>query len=252
VAHCQKGTPEFIRRVCGSLKSLGINDWSAVFRMDAGNDAEDNRRVIAGESQFAVIAANLRGEDPVQFAEVVMRAGRLVESGPERDIYHWESEVIDHGFRRIARVSFRHHAADGSRLLFPEPDISVWWTNLPLDTAACVDAYRRHGTSEQYHSELKSELGVERLPSRRLDVNSVFLTLEMVAFNILRRIGLDLGDAAPMRRKAERRRIGTVIRHVIRVGSALVSHANRVWIAVWEHEPWLPEMMRLNALYSTA
>ncbi|NKB23549.1 MAG: hypothetical protein GKR87_04055 [Kiritimatiellae bacterium] len=57
-----------------------------------------------------------------------------------------------------------------------------------------LDLYHGHGPSEQYHSELKSDLDVERLPLGRLCANKIILLCAMVAFNLLR------GSIGPPRR----------------------------------------------------
>jgi hypothetical protein len=50
-------------------------------------------------------------------------------------------------------------------LLEPETRVETYWTNLPGEATEVEHIYHQHGTSEQYHAELKSDLGVERLPS---------------------------------------------------------------------------------------
>ncbi len=49
--------------------------------------------------------------------------------------------------------------------------------------------YRDHGTGEQFHSELKSDLDIEQLPSGKLCVNRIVLLCGMLAFNLLRALG---------------------------------------------------------------
>ena len=54
---------------------------------------------------------------------------------------------------------------DGNRLLVPEIEVNPYWTNLICSADEVIDLYHAHGTSEQFHSELKSDMGVEQLPS---------------------------------------------------------------------------------------
>ena len=42
-----------------------------------------------------------------------------------------------------------------------------------------------YGTSEQFHSELKTDMNIERLPSGKFAVNAILLKLAMVSFNIM-------------------------------------------------------------------
>ena len=81
------------------------------------------------------------------------------------------------------------------------------WTNL-----AC--ALHDHGTSEQFHSELKSDLDIEQLPSGKLCVNRIVLLCGMLAFNLLRTLGQEVivrADLAPVKIKVPEHR--DVIRH---------------------------------------
>jgi hypothetical protein len=56
--------------------------------------------------------------------------------------------------------------------------------------------YHDHGTSEQFHSELKSELksdlNIEQLPSGKLCVNQIVLLCGMLAFDLLRTLGQEV------------------------------------------------------------
>ncbi len=46
-----------------------------------------------------------------------------------------------------------------------------------------------HGESEQYHSEIKTDMDVERLLSGKFESNNLALELTVIAYNILRIIG---------------------------------------------------------------
>jgi len=60
---------------------------------------------------------------------------------------------------------------------------------------------------EQFHSEIKSELDLERLPSGKFATNSLVLHLGMLAYNLLRLSGQESLNAAtqPLRKKVKRR-----------------------------------------------
>jgi len=51
----------------------------------------------------------------------------------------------------------------GQRLLVPEIEIEGWWTTLDLPMKQVIGLYEDHGTSEQFHSEIKSDMDMERL-----------------------------------------------------------------------------------------
>ena len=74
-----------------------------------------------------------------------------------------------------------------------------------------------HGTSEQFHSELKSDLGVEHLPSGKFCVNQIVMLCAMLAFNTLRVIGQQAvarAKIAPIRIKVSRWRLKTVLQNI--------------------------------------
>jgi len=103
------------------------------------------------------------------------------------------------------------------------------------------------------HSEIKSELDLERLPSGKFDTNNLVLHLGLAAYNILRFIGqesLKVADS-PLRKKAQRRRIRTVIQNLITLASRLVYHARRYKLSFGWHCPWFLTFRRIYISLST-
>ncbi len=74
-------------------------------------------------------------------------------------------------------------------LLMPDVEVETWWTSLDLPETEVIELYHGHGTSEQFHSELKSDMDLERLPSGKFATNALVLQLAMLAYNMLRRMG---------------------------------------------------------------
>ena len=96
---------------------------------------------------------------------------------------------------------------------------------------------------EQFHSELKTDMGVERLPSGKYGVNQVLFSIAMCAYNALRFIGQTaIGKTALLPIKPRdgtiRKRIGTVIRDIIHFAGKYVSHAGKTLFKIYEHNPW--------------
>lgn len=63
--------------------------------------------------------------------------------------------------------------------------------------------YEAHGTNERFHSEIKTELDLERFPSNKFATNNLILHLGLLTYNILRIIGqesLKIADA-PYKKK---------------------------------------------------
>ena len=82
------------------------------------------------------------------------------------------------------------HTKKGQTLLFPEYQIDTYWCSIEqLPPEEVIRLYHDHGTSEQFHSELKSDMGLERLPSGHFSSNSLILHLAMLTYNMLRIIG---------------------------------------------------------------
>jgi len=77
----------------------------------------------------------------------------------------------------------------GQRLLIPAIEIEGWWTTLDLPMKDVIRLYEDHGTSEQFHSEIKTDLDTERLPSGKFATNALILTLAGPSYNIRRFVG---------------------------------------------------------------
>jgi hypothetical protein len=105
------------------------------------------------------------------------------------------------------------------------------WTNLPYSVCQCTTLHHDHGTSEQFHRELKSDMGMELLPNGNLKTNALVLGLATVAFNCLRFIDQAALQSvkAPADEKFRqlRYRIRTVLLDYIKVGCKIVRHANK-------------------------
>ena len=83
--------------------------------------------------------------------------------------------------RRVMRVIERTIDKNGQMLLLPEIEIEGWWTSLNSLTYSdeqIIALYQDHATSEQFHSEFKTDLDIERLPSGKFATNDLIMTLE--------------------------------------------------------------------------
>ena len=94
-----------------------------------------------------------------------------------------------------------------------------------------IDLYKDHATHEQFHSEFKTDMDLERLPSGKFDTNFLVCTLAAVAMNILRLIGQNalIGKDAPLRHAAKRRRMKTVMQEIMFKAGRMIKHAGR-WV----------------------
>jgi hypothetical protein len=84
--HCQKGTPEFLKRVVGMLPE-STRGKNLLFRLDSGNDAEETLEALLGkddreakeayrEGRNIIIKRNLRQEDKEIWLETAKEYGR--------------------------------------------------------------------------------------------------------------------------------------------------------------------------------
>ena len=49
--------------------------------------------------------------------------------------------------------------------LVPDIEVEAWWTNLGDPDEEIISLYHAHGECEQFHSEVKTDMDLERLPS---------------------------------------------------------------------------------------
>ncbi len=221
--HCQLGTPEFLQECIELTDSLGISD-QVLLRLDSGNDAAGNFYVIHSVYKY-IIKHNLRKECLEQWLALAKRVGKATEI---REGKMYDTGTTSHripGNRadlptvEIAfEVTERTIDRKGNSLLLPELEVNTYWTNLPDDPEFIIDLYHNHGKSEQFHSELKTDMDVERLPSGSFATNELVLRFSMLSFNALKTIGIDavsLKAYAPIKMNIKRRRIKSVMQDII-------------------------------------
>lgn len=134
----------------------------------------------------------------------------------------------------------------GQVLLMPDIELNMWWTNPGWSDEEIIASYHAHGECKQYHSEIKTDMDVERLPSGKFETNSLVLDLTILAFNVLRILGyysVRTGSTLKTKRSVKRRRILTIIDNLIRIAGHLTRHAGRVFMALGRSNAW-----RLNFL----
>jgi len=207
------------------------------------------------EGKQHCVKRNLRKELPQYWLSVAQSEGTITYQDAHKTVYtgfHTGRTPTDDGVDMdiIFEVAVRRAACDGTVLLFPEISVETFWTNLYEPPQTVIALYRDHGTSEQFHSELKSDMNVERLPSGKFAVNAMVLQVAMVAFNILRFLGQSvLGmEELPYRTEVTRKRLRKVIDDLIRIAVKLVFHARRQVIKLWDRDPWLGCFRKLYAI----
>jgi hypothetical protein len=149
----------------------------------------------------------------------------------------WEEapnlEGIERPMRRVLRLIERTIDARGQHLIQPEFTLEGWTTSLSAEAFSAADIialYADHGTHEQFHSEFKTDLDLQRLPSGKFDTNYVVCGLAALAMNILRLMGQAglHGPDAPVRHAAKRRRLKTVMQELVYRAGRLIEHGRRL------------------------
>ena len=177
-----------------------------------------------------------------------------VREGKRECVWQQGIELHDKGdehklpARRIYRLTERSIDKHGQPLLLPEYILEGWTTTLPQRFTAgqILALYCDHATHEQFHSEFKSDMALERLPSGKFDTNYLVCQLAAVAMNLLRLIGQHTlhGDEAPVRHKASRRRIKTVMQEMIYKAGRMIHHAGRWVLGLGANDPGFAAFQR--------
>ena len=254
--HRAKGAVEFAGRCLAMTARLGIAPGELLVRTDAGHDDAVFLGALSRAGVKFLVKRNLRRECPEQYLALARRAGEKVAARDGKNIYRCilshrrPSGLDDEPIFMVVEAIERLTDPDGQQLLIPHLEVSTWWTNLTEYEAACIQLYRHHATSEQYHSELKSDMGVERLPSGKFATNALVLGLATIAFNCLRLIGqqtLRMAGLLPIAYSVARRRLRSVMQDLIHVACKVVDHANRTYLKFGRHCPWYRAFFEMYA-----
>ena len=245
--HCQKGTVEFLQETIRLCKKL--TDKPLLIRLDSGNDSIDNIAVLINEGCYFIIKRNLRRESKDGWFEMAKqycqnitrpRDGKTIYVGSD-----WKtvsSKQFNQEFTLRAGYEITERTIDkyGQILLYPDVEVESWWTNLGDSDQDIIALYHAHGECEQYHSEVKTDMDLERLPSGKFETNALILELSMIAYNILRMIGQGtIGGRAPrQKREVKRRRLRTVISNMIMMACHVTSHARQLMLGLGRSNTW--------------
>lgn len=251
----EKETPDFLRETIDLCRQL--TDKPLLIRLDSDNDASENIGIFMEESYkynnvSFIIKRNPRQESKEEWLASVKdcctdiqkpRDGKTVYIGQTfRDVTYTLPDKTKKtvGIRTIYEIIERTIDKHGQYFLVPDIEPGTYWTNLPLSDREIIDLYHAHGESEQYHSEIKTDMDVERLPSGKFDSNKLVLELTIIAYNILRIVGQESLKKRddPERKKVRRRRIRTVISNLMQFAGHLTEHAGRLVLSIGKSNRW--------------
>jgi hypothetical protein len=270
--HSAKGTEHTLEVALPRAQAL--TDAGILVRLDSGfhsarlshkiEGASCSRQAAGGEPIYFLIKGNPRRSIDIQalYAQRVDSQAIACLSREGKRMWVWEAQetnvhdrqVLSH--RRIYRLVERTVNAQGQALLVPEIEFDFWDTTLPASFRPneVIRLYEDHGTHEQFHSEFKTDLDLERLPSGKFATNRCILSLSGLAYNVLRLMGQSalLGEDAPVRHPAKRRRLRTVIQELIYVSAKVVAHARSKILNFGRHCPAFAVFNRLYVQWSSA
>ena len=245
--HSQKDAPAFLRESIRYAKM--ITDKGILVRLDAGNDSLDNIGICIEEGADWLIKRNLRRESIQEWLKIAQEKGQKAASREGKTVWRGEGYRTVDGFADPLRIVFdvtERTMKDGQWLLVPEVEVETYWTSLGDDPYPTILLYHDHGTCEQFHSEIKSDMDLERLPSEHFSTNAGIMVLALMAYNLLRLCGQEslredngnLENRAPHRKKAQHRRLRTVMQDLIYMASRISFHARRLYLSFGRYNPW--------------
>ena len=251
-----EGTVEFLEDTLRLARQMAAE--KLLVRMDSGNDALDNLRLFVKEKETVdyMIKRNLRGESVEAWLETAKEHGKEISGTRQgKSVYIgsvWRDRGLEHPIRIVFKVTERTMLANGQILITPDIDAQTWWTSLECPEDDVIRLYRAHATCEQFHSENKSDIGLERFPSGNFDTNAAILKLAALSLNILRVIGQTaLGsDQNLNRRNVSRLRAKTVMKRLILIAGHVVSHARQMFLGLGRSNIWRGVFLRLYEAFA--
>lgn len=244
--HSARDTECFLERVFPRVERLVPASEKVLSVADSGfdgacllfaHDDEKRRYRRLGRSFDWIVKWNPRKrkkEDWVAHANQSGASWRETRPGKREALFDLNVERAWQGerrsFRLAVKVTERTIDKKGQHLLVPDVDVEGWWTSLAEAQDKVIAHYAYHGTHEQFHSEIKTDLDMERLPSGKFATNDAVLHLGMFAYNCLRLIGqLGLtGEISPVKHPAKRRRLRTVLQEVMYRAAQFIAKARKL------------------------
>jgi Transposase DDE domain group 1 len=254
--HGQSEFTQVLERVVPRAKQL--TRLPLLCRLDSGHDAAATRAWLHDANVDLILKWNPRKQDLEAWRLRAVRDATWTFPREGKRVGTFSEAVSEdfggktRAFRRVVRVTVREIDKHGERLLVPDITLEGWWTSFGEGTVPderVIALYCAHATSEQFHSEFKTDLDIERLPSGKFATNDLVLTCAMFAYNILRWIGqtgLTRRDA-PIRHHAQRRRIRTVMQELMFLAARVTESGRRLALKFSAHCPAFASFTAVHA-----
>jgi len=259
--HCQKGFSKFLKTSIENSRNIISKKRKILVRLDSGHDAAETIEELNKHKKCSyIIKRNLRKEKKEWWLDLAKSVGTLVR---KKEGYKRYTGYVSHlipgnkeGMDSVDiafSVSVSSIDKNGQISCFPEIKVETYWTNLPETPEVIFDLYHAHGTSEQFHSEIKTDMNFERLPSGKFSTNKILFQLAMLVYNTLRCIGVDMlefVEEMPIKLNVKRRRIKSVLQDIIYGACKYVSTGNVKIIKFGIENRWWKIIDKLYRKYS--
>ncbi|MBP3193958.1 transposase [Natronogracilivirgula saccharolytica] len=243
-----------------------ITDAPILFTADSGNDSTDNVEMLREQPNTDfILKHNLRKQDPAEWLALAKEQtgekkheevdiGTRAWYGEEKVALPGQDDVPEDKKvkqRVVFRAIWRFARPDGVTAQYvtdPQITIDAYWNSLDWIPQHIKAFYQQSGTSEQYHSELKSDMDLEHLPSGKMAANQQVLDLAMIAYNLLRLLGqqmLETGLVPGRKARSHRLRLRTVMQNLMYMAGRLVRHARRNILHIINGHGWAMPVMAL-------
>lgn len=159
--HSQKDGAAFLEESIHYARR--ITSERLLVRMDSGYDSLENLHVCHPQDDvYYLVKVNLHNTPKDIWLRIAEDTGMACEQREGKTEYigfiTFPEEGFDRPLRQVFQVIVRTIDKEGQVLLFPDIEVNVYWTSLTCAPWRVIMLYRDHGTSEQFHSELKTDL----------------------------------------------------------------------------------------------
>ncbi|MDR2572522.1 MAG: IS1380 family transposase [Oscillospiraceae bacterium] len=246
-----EGTLDFLKDTLQLAKQ--ITSEKLLVRMDSGNDSLDNIKLFIKEKVDYIIKRNLRKESKDEWLKMAKMHGKMTNPRDGKTVYIGEvlcAKNIPQPLHIVFEITVRTMLANGQILIIPEIDVATWWTSLNNSPEEIIKLYHEHATCEQFHSEIKSDIGLERFPSGKFDTNAAILKLTLLAYNILRIVGQNSLHITTSRKNVKRLRAKTVIQRFMTIAGRVITHARQIFLTLGRSNIWRDNFTELYATFT--
>lgn len=264
--HSENGTPEYLQDYLDRMKGINVDLQSVLVRADSAHDDEKFLNTCISNQTKFIVKVNPRSEtytDVIRFVKTkrqpeILKNGnkkyyyvalKPPRTGVDRNclyrVYEIEEVALTDNESLLKFCNVSEDDPNFGRESWIDYHVESYWTNLEIDEVnkigfdetkiakMCIESYHNHATSEQYHSEVKTDMNMELLPSKYFSTNALILRLSAISYNILRKISylaieLDSNLQHHKNRKTLRIRLSTVIDEFCRIPCRIIVHSRRM------------------------